>query len=60
MGLMLHWKPFNQPDIDEIKRLVAAGVIVPQIDRRFTLNEAADALRYVQTGQARGKILVIP
>lgn len=60
MGLLLHWKPFNPPDIDELKRLVASGVIAPQIDRRFTLDEAADALRYVQTGHARGKVLVIP
>lgn len=60
MGLMLHWKPFNPPDIEELKRLVAAGVVKPHIDRRFTLDEAADALRYVQTGQARGKVLVAP
>jgi NADPH:quinone reductase-like Zn-dependent oxidoreductase len=57
---MLHWKPFNQADIDELKRLVATGVVAPHLDRRFTLDEAADALRYVQAGQARGKVLVIP
>jgi NADPH:quinone reductase-like Zn-dependent oxidoreductase len=60
MGMMLHWKPFNPLDIDELKRLIAAGIVVPPIDRRFTLDEAADALRYVHTGQARGKVLVLP
>jgi NADPH:quinone reductase-like Zn-dependent oxidoreductase len=35
-------------------------VIRPVIDRRFTLDEAADALRYVDEGQPRGKVLVIP
>lgn len=60
MGLMLHWKPFNPPDVDELKRLVTAGVIVPQIDRRFPLEQAADALRYVHEGHARGKVLVTP
>ena len=44
MGLMLHWKPFNPPDVDELKRLVASGAVRPVIDRRFTLDEAADAL----------------
>jgi NADPH:quinone reductase-like Zn-dependent oxidoreductase len=60
MGMMLHWKPFNPPDIEELKRLVAAGAVVPQIDRRFSLDDAAGALRYVQSGQARGKVVVTP
>jgi NADPH:quinone reductase-like Zn-dependent oxidoreductase len=60
MGLMLWWKPFNADDVEELQRLVVGGVIKPQIDRRFSLDEAADALRYVDEGKARGKVLVIP
>jgi len=56
--MMLHWEPFNPPDVDEIKRLVASGVVVPPIDRRFTLDEAGQALRYVQEGHSRGKVFV--
>ena len=60
MGLMLWWKPFNPEDVAELQELVLSGVVKPQIDRRFSLDEAADALRYVDEGNARGKVLVIP
>lgn len=60
MGMMLHWKPFNPPDLEELTRLIASGELRPAIDRRFTLDEVADALSYVHTGQSRGKVLVIP
>jgi NADPH:quinone reductase-like Zn-dependent oxidoreductase len=60
MGLMLWWKPFDAEDVAELQRLVASGAVKPQIDRRFTLDEAAIALRYVDEGHARGKVLVIP
>ena len=58
MGMMLHWKPFNPPDVAELKRLVASGALVPAIDRRFPLDEAADALTYLHEGRFRGKVLV--
>jgi len=60
MGLLLSWKPFAPADVDELKRLVASGAITPVIDRRFSLDEVVDALRYVDDGRARGKVLVIP
>ena len=60
MGLMTWWKAFNPEDVEELKRLVASGAVKPQIDRRFSLDEAAEALRYVDEGHARGKVLVIP
>lgn len=58
MGLMLHWRPFAPADVDELKRLVASGAVKPVIDRRFPLAEVAQALRYVDEGHARGKVLV--
>ena len=60
MGLMLWWKPFNSTEVEELQQLVASGAVKPQIDCRFPLDEAADALRYVDEGRARGKVLVIP
>jgi len=60
MGLMLWWKPFDAEDVAELQQLVVSGVVKPQIDRRFSLDEAADAMRYVDDGHARGKVLVIP
>jgi len=60
MGLMLSWKPFNPPDVEVLKGLIADGRLKPAIDRRFALDEAVDALRYLDEGKPRGKVLVIP
>jgi NADPH:quinone reductase-like Zn-dependent oxidoreductase len=60
MGLLLGWKPFAPDDVQEVKRLVAEGKVKPAIDRRFSLDEIVDALRYVDEGHARGKVLVLP
>jgi NADPH:quinone reductase-like Zn-dependent oxidoreductase len=60
IGLMLWWKPFHPADVDRLKELIAAGVVKPAIDRRFPLSEVVQALRWVDEGKARGKVLVIP
>jgi NADPH:quinone reductase-like Zn-dependent oxidoreductase len=60
MGLMLWWKPFNSDDVAELQRLVVSGVIKPQIDRQFALDDVVEALRYVDDGKARGKVLINP
>jgi NADPH:quinone reductase-like Zn-dependent oxidoreductase len=59
-GLMLWWKPLHQPDVDALKQLIADGKVRPVIDRRYPLDEVVDALRWVEDGHARGKVLVIP
>jgi NADPH:quinone reductase-like Zn-dependent oxidoreductase len=45
-------------DLRALAELVEAGSLRPTIDRRFTLAEAADAMRYVEEGRAAGKIVV--
>jgi NADPH:quinone reductase-like Zn-dependent oxidoreductase len=60
MGLMLWWKPFHKPDVAVLKELIAAGAVKPRIDRTFPLSEIVDALRYVDEGHARGKVVVLP
>jgi NADPH:quinone reductase-like Zn-dependent oxidoreductase len=52
--------PFGEKDVAKLKEYVAAGVIRPIIDRRFSLDEVGDALRYVDEGKPRGKVLVVP
>jgi len=37
-----------------------SGVIKPQIDRQFALDDVVEALRYVDDGNARGKVLINP
>jgi NADPH:quinone reductase-like Zn-dependent oxidoreductase len=58
MGLVLHWKPFHPPDVEELLAMVAAGEVKPAIDRRFPLSELVEALRYVDDGHARGKVIM--
>jgi NADPH:quinone reductase-like Zn-dependent oxidoreductase len=45
-------------DLELIKRLCAAGKVKPVIDRRYPLNEAPDAFRYLEQGHARGKVVI--
>ena len=58
MGLMLWWKPFLAGDVATLTDLHAAGVLTPVIDRRYPLDDVVEALRYVDTGRAKGKVLV--
>jgi NADPH:quinone reductase-like Zn-dependent oxidoreductase len=57
-GLLLWWKPFPSADVDALKALIADGRLKPVIDRRFTLDEIVEALRWVDDGHARGKVIV--
>jgi NADPH:quinone reductase-like Zn-dependent oxidoreductase len=59
-GLMLWWKPMHRPDIDTLKELISAGKLRPVIDRRYSLDEVVESLRWVEDGHARGKVIVIP
>jgi len=45
-------------DLIVLKDLVEAGTVCPVIDREYTLSEAADAVRYVGSGQARAKVVI--
>jgi NADPH:quinone reductase-like Zn-dependent oxidoreductase len=45
-------------DLLVLKELVEAGKLTPVIDRTYPLGETADALRYLQAGHARGKVVV--
>ena len=48
----------NQKDLVMLKELVEAGKVVPVIDKRYPLSEAAEALRYLGAGHARGKVVI--
>jgi NADPH:quinone reductase-like Zn-dependent oxidoreductase len=60
MGMMLWWKPFHPDDVAALGALHAAGKLRPVIGRRYPLAEIVDALRHVDEGRARGKVLVLP
>ncbi len=58
VGLMMGWKPFKHEDVALLKELIEAGKIAPVIDRRYSLAEVPDALRYLETGRAQGKVVI--
>jgi NADPH:quinone reductase-like Zn-dependent oxidoreductase len=60
LGLLLSWKPFHPPDAATLAGMVLDGTLRPQVDRRFPLEEAVEALAYVAEGRSRGKVLVLP
>ena len=48
----------NQKDLAFMKELLEAGKILPVIDRRYTLSEVPEALRYLGEGHAKGKVVI--
>jgi NADPH:quinone reductase-like Zn-dependent oxidoreductase len=48
----------NREDLVFLKDLLEAGKVVPVIDRRYPLSGAAEALRYLAEGHARGKVVI--
>jgi NADPH:quinone reductase-like Zn-dependent oxidoreductase len=48
----------NSKDLAFLKELVEAGKVVPVIDRCYPFSEAAEALRYLGEGHARGKVVI--
>jgi NADPH:quinone reductase-like Zn-dependent oxidoreductase len=41
-----------------LKELIEAGKITPIVDRRFPLDEVPEAIRYLESGQAIGKLFM--
>ena len=56
MGILAHKQ--NKNDINFVKELFEAGKVGPFIDRRFTLSEVPEALRYLGEGHAKGKVVI--
>lgn len=45
-------------DLDVLTELVDTGTVTPVIDRIYTLNDVPDAIRYLEAGHVRGKVVV--
>jgi NADPH:quinone reductase-like Zn-dependent oxidoreductase len=57
VGLMPTMKP-NQTDLAFLKALLESGKVKPVIDRSYPLRETAEAIRYLETGHAKGKVVI--
>ena len=48
----------DKADLTVLRELLEAGTLKPVVDRRYALDDVADALRYLREGHARGKVVV--
>jgi NADPH:quinone reductase-like Zn-dependent oxidoreductase len=48
----------SQADLELVRELITTGKVRPVIERRYRLSEAAEAIRHVGQGHARGKVVI--
>jgi NADPH:quinone reductase-like Zn-dependent oxidoreductase len=48
----------NKEDMPVLKELIEAGKVTPVIDRTYPLSEVPEAIRYLEEGHARGKVVI--
>ena len=48
----------NKEDLTIMRELMATGKVTPVIDRRYKLSEVPEAVRYLEEGHARGKVII--
>jgi NADPH:quinone reductase-like Zn-dependent oxidoreductase len=50
----------SKDDLNLMAELMQSGKVTPVIDRCYRLSEVPEALRYLEEGHARGKVVIIP
>jgi NADPH:quinone reductase-like Zn-dependent oxidoreductase len=48
----------NAGDLLVLADLIESGKVTPVIDKNYPLSEVPDAIRYMQEGHARGKVVI--
>jgi NADPH:quinone reductase-like Zn-dependent oxidoreductase len=48
----------NKDDLNILADLMQSGKVTPVIDRTYPLSEIREAIRYLETGRARGKVII--
>jgi NADPH:quinone reductase-like Zn-dependent oxidoreductase len=56
MGMMM--AELNKPDLTVLGDLMQAGKVKAVIDRTYPLSQIAEAIRYLEAGHARGKVVI--
>jgi NADPH:quinone reductase-like Zn-dependent oxidoreductase len=49
----------NHEDMLVLKELIESGKVTPVIDRTYPLSEVPEAIRYLEEGRAKGKVVII-
>jgi NADPH:quinone reductase-like Zn-dependent oxidoreductase len=50
--------PPKKESLDVLKEFLEAGKLTPVVDRTYPLPEVPDAIRYLESGQAQGKVVI--
>jgi NADPH:quinone reductase-like Zn-dependent oxidoreductase len=48
----------SSQDLKTLKELIEAGELSPVIDRTYPLRQTPEAIRYLEQGHARGKVVI--
>lgn len=57
-SLVMFTASINKEDMVVLKELIEARKVMPVIDRCYTLSEVPEAIRYLEEGHARGKVII--
>jgi NADPH:quinone reductase-like Zn-dependent oxidoreductase len=48
----------SNKDLIIMHKLMKAGKVTPVVDKRYSLSEVPEAIRYLEEGHARGKVVI--
>lgn len=48
----------NKDDLNVLHDLMATGKVTPVIDKRYSLSEVPEAIRYLEQGHSRRKVVI--
>jgi len=55
---LVHLAKRSKEDLAVLRDLMESGKVVPVLDRGYRMHETRDAMRYLETGHARGKVVI--